>query len=54
MLDDSGSMMGKPWNDLMNAFTVFLNKLLEDEILKQNSWISVINHNATSVTYFEE
>ena len=33
MLDDSGSMRGKPWQNLMNAFTIFLNKLLEDKIL---------------------
>ncbi len=34
MLDDSGSMTGKPWQDLMNAFKIFLNKLLADKILK--------------------
>ena len=33
MLDDSGSMRGRPWEELMNAFTVFLKKLLEDKIL---------------------
>ena len=54
MLDDSGSMTGKPWKDLMNAFTVFLNKLLDERMLKNNSWITVINHNETSVVYFEE
>ena len=54
MLDDSGSMSGKPWKELMNAFTLFLNKLLEDRILIQNSWISVLNHNETSIIYFEE
>ena len=31
MLDDSGSMTGRPWKDLMNAFSQFLNKLLEDK-----------------------
>ena len=32
MIDDSGSMSGKPWEDLINAFTIFLNKLLDDKI----------------------
>jgi len=27
MLDDSGSMNGKPWADLMNEFTGFMNLL---------------------------
>jgi hypothetical protein len=31
MLDDSGSMSGKPWSDLMNAFTGFM-KLLSSNI----------------------
>ena len=30
MLDDSGSMDGGPWNDLMKAFNVFINKLYTD------------------------
>ena len=34
MLDDSGSMSGMPWQDLMNAFKIFLDKLLADKILK--------------------
>jgi hypothetical protein len=38
----------------MNAFTIFLNKLLDDKHLKDNSWITVINHNETSIVYFEE
>ena len=54
MLDDSGSMRGKPWQELMKAFTKFLNKLLDDKYLKDNSWITVINHNETSIPYFEE
>jgi uncharacterized protein YegL len=54
MLDDSGSMSGKPWQDLMDAFTIFLNKLIDDPILRNNSWITVINHNETSIVYFEE
>jgi hypothetical protein len=54
MLDDSGSMEGKPWNDLMNAFTIFLKKLLEDNNLRENSSITVINHNSKSIKYFQE
>jgi len=38
----------------MNAFTIFLNKLIDDPILRNNSWITVINHNETSIPYFEE
>jgi hypothetical protein len=38
----------------MKAFTKFLNKLLHDKYLKDNSWITVINHNETSIVYFEE
>ena len=45
MLDDSGSMSGKPWQDLMNEFTIFLKKLIDESILRNNSWITVINHN---------
>ena len=52
MLDDSGSMSGKPWQDLMKAFTIFLHKLINDSILRNNSWITVINHNETSIVYF--
>lgn len=29
MLDDSGSMSGKPWNDLKNATKEFLDKLTQ-------------------------
>ena len=54
MLDDSGSMMGKPWQDLIDSFKKFLNKLLADNYLKNNSWITVINHNETSIVYFKE
>jgi uncharacterized protein YegL len=54
MLDDSGSMYGNPWNELMNAFTVFIKKLLEDSNLKENSWITVINHDESSIIYFKE
>ena len=38
----------------MDAFTIFLNKLIDDSILRNNSWITVINHNDTSIVYFEE
>jgi len=38
----------------MNAFTIFLKLVLKDKILTNNSWITVINHNETSVRYFEE
>ena len=47
MLDDSGSMSGSFWNDLIKGFTKFINKLHDDENLKKNSWISVINYNET-------
>ena len=30
MLNDSSSMSGKPWQDVMNAFEIFLNKLLDE------------------------
>jgi uncharacterized protein YegL len=54
MFDDSGSMEGKPWEDLMDSFKKFLNKLLSNDYLKNNSWITVINHNEKSCTYFAE
>ena len=54
MLDDSGSMSGKPWKDLMSAFSNFIDILENDINLKKNSKISVINHNETSIIYFKE
>ena len=38
----------------MDAVTGFLKKLIDDSILRNNSWITVINHNETSIVYFEE
>ena len=43
IFDYSESISGKLWNYLMKLF--FLNKLLEDQNLKYNSWIIVINYN---------
>ena len=54
MLDDSGSMRGEPWNDLMDAFSKFIYILENDNNLRNNSKITVINHNGSSVIYFEE
>ena len=55
MLDDSTSMKGNPWDDLIIAIREkFLSKIIADPILKQNSYISVINHNDTTITYFKE
>ena len=54
MLDDSGSMKGKRWDDLMKAFTIFLNKLLKDNNLKENSWITVINHDGRYIGWMDE
>ena len=54
MLDDSGSMKGEPWDDLMKAFTKFMSILEKDENMRNNSRISVINHNHKSIIYFEE
>ena len=53
MLDDSGSMMGHPWKDLMKCVTTFIDKICEDNILRDNTRISVLNHNDTSKIYFE-
>ena len=54
MLDDSGSMNGQPWKDLMKAFTEFVQLLESNDSLKNNSKISVINHNETSFICIEE
>ena len=54
MLDDSGSMSGSRWKDLMKCVTIFIKKLLADKILESNSWITAINHNETSIVYFQE
>ena len=54
MLDDSSSMKGKPWEDLMKCVTTFMNKICEDNMLRDNTRISVLNHNETSIKYFEE
>ena len=52
ILDDSGSMTGQPWNDLMNAFKNFLRILETNPNQKENSKITCINHNESAILYF--
>ena len=52
MLDDSGSMKGKPWNDLMSAFGNFLSQLETNPNLKENCKITCINHDGEAILYF--
>ena len=52
-MDRSGSMSGKPWNDLMNAVNNLFSKLEGKTSYKLNSRISVIAYNSDSKIIFE-
>ncbi len=48
MLDDSASMSGKPWNDLMSALKNFLSQLETNLNLKDNSKVSCILYDSNA------
>ena len=52
MLDDSGSMSGTPWSDLMNSVQTFLSMLASNQEQRNNGKVTCINHNHTAVLYF--
>lgn len=52
MLDDSGSMSGKPWQDLKNATKEFLEKLTKTK--NPGDKISCVIYNSTAKVVFEE
>lgn len=43
MLDNSGSMSGQPWKDLMIAVSDFISHLEGNYDLKRNSWLTEIS-----------
>ena len=54
ILDNSDSMNGTKWDELIKQFNVFLKNLSDDEDLKLNSWLTVINYNTVAYKMFEE
>ena len=52
MLDDSGSMTGKPWTDLINSVQTFLSMLAGNQEQRNNGKVTCINHNGDAVLYF--
>ena len=54
MLDDSGSMKGQPWFVLKKEIEIFMDRLVKDDDLKNNSWVTVINYNDTAEEMFAE
>ena len=52
MLDDSGSMKGRPWNELMQAVKLFFKKLSDNPLIRENVKVSVIKHNINSDIIF--
>ena len=44
ILDNSGSMQGKPWNDLMSCFGDFLSALANNQHFKANSKVTAITY----------
>ena len=54
MLDDSGSMDGDPWDNLLKAYKKFIEQLIEDDDVKENSWVTVIRHNHEAELLFQQ
>ncbi len=53
MLDDSGSMRGTPWKELMQAVMIFFEKLSDNPLIKEKVKVSVIKHNYDSQVIFQ-
>ena len=54
MLDNSWSMCGNRWDDLISQLKVFFKKLEKDDDLLLNSWITIINYNDKAQKMFEQ
>jgi len=52
VLDESGSMSGSPWDELVRAYTIFLNKRLSDQ-MGVNDIISIIQFDDNARTTVE-
>jgi len=53
LLDDSGSMYEKPWQDLIKAVNEIFEKIMKEDVSKTIK-ISVLTHSTTTITCFEE
>jgi len=53
LLDDSGSMTGQPWQDLIKAVNEIFQKIMKEDVLKTTK-ISVLTHSSTTITSFQE
>ena len=54
MLDDSGSMFGEPWEQLISAYKEFLNTLVSDRFQLENSKVTCMLHDDTVRLNFKE
>jgi hypothetical protein len=48
MLDDSGSMSGKPWNSLIDAFKNFMRIISTNQDISKSSKVSAVKYNDSS------
>lgn len=53
VLDSSGSMYGKKWDDVIAESKRFLGLLSSDQNLKDNSKVSIITYSSEAVLCFE-
>ena len=54
MLDDSGSMRGQPWTELIESVKCFITELEKQPAVKENVKITVIIHSHQCRTVFVE
>ena len=52
MLDESGSMGGPPWNDLMNSVQTFLSILAGNHEYKTYGRVTCITYNGDAILRF--
>ncbi len=54
MLDESGSMSGTKWQDLINSVQNFLSTLAGNNEYKTNGRVTCITYNSKAILHFQE
>ncbi len=54
MLDESGSMSGTKWDDLMNSVQTFFSTLADNNEYKTNGRVTCITYNDNAILSFQE
>ena len=54
MLDESGSMEGLRWNELIKSVQTFLSKLADDNEYKTDGRVTCITYNDDAKLHFQE